>query len=142
MRIWMKGIARNIVVLGVVGALVSAQQARAESVFTQSGRGGVAKLTLLPFVLTNAGSSAGRASALAFIALRGDTVETVGIEVEEEKGPGMGKQLAVFAIVAAAVAYAVIVLMKGDDAPAKTSKPGKPAPGFPAGLRVVVPFTR
>ena len=142
MRIQLKGIARSIIVLGVVGTLVSAQQVRADSVFTESGRGGAGKLALLPLVLTNAASVAGRASALDFNALRADTVETVGIEVEEEKGPGTGRQLAVFAIVAAAVGYAVIVLMKGDDESAKTSKPGKPAPGFPALVRVAVPFTR
>jgi hypothetical protein len=138
----MRGFARSIVVLGVVGALVSAQQARAESVFTESGRCRVAGPTVLPLVLTNAGSPAGRAVALDFLALRGDTVETVGIEVEKEKGPGLGKQIAVFAIVAAAVGYAVFVLMKSDDEPAKTSSSGKPLPGSSAGLSVAVPFTR
>lgn len=142
MRIQMKGLARSIIVLGVVGTLVSAQQARAESVFTEGSRGRAAELTLRPIVLSNAISPAARVSALDFNALRGDTVETVGIEVEEEKGPGTGKQLAVFAIVAAAVGYAVIVLMKGDDESAKASKPGKPAPGFPALVRVAVPFIR
>lgn len=142
MRDWMRGIARTVIVLAVVGTLVSAQQARAESVFTDCVRSGVPRLTLPRVLLASAGSSAGRASALEFLALRADTVETADVEVEEEKGSGIGKEIAVFAIIGAAVGYAVFVLMRGDDESTKTSKPGKPGPVFPALARFAVPLTR
>lgn len=111
----------------VSGALVSAQQASAESVFTPKGFDAIEACATgrsLPadFAAPAPGSGPGALGSLRSFAA--DTVETFDVEIEEEKGPGIGRQLAVFAIITAIVGYAVIELMASDDEPAEPSSPG------------------
>ncbi len=110
----------------VSGALVSAQQASAESVFTPKGFDSIeACATSRSMPASFAAPSLGSGpSALGLRSFAADTVETFDVEIEEEKGPGIGRQLAVFAIITAIVGYAVIELMASDDEPAEPSKPG------------------
>ncbi len=116
----------------VSGALVSAQQASAESVFTPKGFDAIEACATgrsLPadFAAPAPGSGPGALGSLRSFAA--DTVETFDVEIEEEKGPGIGRQLAVFVIITAIVGYAVIELMASDDEPAEPSKPpGKDIP--------------
>lgn len=138
----MKRVTRSILILGIVGTLVSAQQVRAESVFTGRGPGNIEKLTLQPLVIAGASSPASGSCALSFLSLRGDTIEMFDVPIEEEKGPGMVKQLVVFAIITAAVGYAVIVLMQSDSEPEETKTPEKPIPEYSRSLGTAMPFSR
>jgi len=128
MNMKIRGIARSVLILTIVGTFVSAQQASAESVFTGRRAGSIEALAARPILPTEVSSPAAGVCALSFSALRADTIETFDVQVDEEKGPGIGKQLAVFAIITAIVGYAVIELMKPDNEPVKTQKPGKPIP--------------
>jgi len=88
-------------------------------------------------------ASAPVSGAMSLRSFAADTVETFDVEIEEEKGPGIGKQLAVFAIITAIVGYAVITLLASDDEPAEPSKPpGKDPPPFPTGAGVSAAITR
>jgi hypothetical protein len=81
--------------------------------------------------------------ALSFSSLKVDTVETFDVQVDEEKGAGIGTQLAVFAVITAIVGYAVIELMKSDDGKSTDSNTsGKPTPGVAASARITIPLTR
>jgi hypothetical protein len=124
----MRAPVRGIIALAVVGSLVSAQQARGESAFTVTGARCAATPELQHLVLARGAAPSCGTSALYFASSRADTVETIDVEVEGHKGPSMAKQLAVFAVVTAAVAYAVIVLMKSDNGSSKTQSSGKPVP--------------
>jgi hypothetical protein len=138
-----KAIARSVLILIVIGTLVSAEQASAESVFTPTGFSSIKACAAGAHMPASASAPASGPCALSFRSLAGDTVETFDVEIEEEKGPGIGKQLAVFAIITALVGYAVIELMKTDDEPAKTSKPaGKEPPFAPSAVGISVPITR
>ncbi|MDD4858288.1 MAG: hypothetical protein PHD74_09325 [Candidatus Krumholzibacteria bacterium] len=132
-------IARSILILWVIGTLVSAQQAGAESVFARPCAEAVEKLTLRPLDLTSAAPSAAGALSMNYLSVGDDTTETFDVQVEEDKGPGMVKQLVVFGIITAVVAYSVIVLMSDDSESDETTKPGKEIPTF---ARVGVQFTR
>jgi hypothetical protein len=136
-----RGIARSILILGIIGTLVSAQQAAAESIFTATGAGGIEKLALRPLDLTNDAQSAAGAWTMDYLSTEDDTLETFDVEVEEEKGPGVIKQLVVFGIITAVVAYSVIVLMGSDDSEPEEKLPGKTVPML-ARVGVDVPFTR
>jgi hypothetical protein len=117
-----KASAKSVLVLIVIGTLISAQQARAESVFSPKGFDSLkASATGTPMPASGP-APASSPSALSWRSFAADTVETFEVEIEKDKGPGLGRQLAVFAIVTAVVGYSVIVLMKSDDAPAKTTK--------------------
>jgi hypothetical protein len=142
MHMQMRGIARGICTLGIIGALVSAQQVRAESVFAGRGAASLEKLTLQPLVLAGIGAPSAVSCALGFSPLAGDTLETFDVQVEEEKGPGITKQLIVFGIITAAVGYAVIELMKSDSEPMKAQKPGKTGPDLPGLTNRAEPLTR
>jgi len=142
MHIMTGNIARNILIMTVIGAFVCAQQISAESVFTTAERGAVEALAGRPIVLINASLPPIGICALSFSGLGADTVETFDVEVDEEEGAGIGKQLAVFAIITAVVAYAVIELMKTDDSePAKDTGSGKPVPFSRIGAPYAVPLT-
>jgi hypothetical protein len=138
-----KAIAKSVLVLIVIGTLVSAQQASAESVFTPKGFDSIKTCAAVPLTPANSPAPAPGPGALSFRAFASDTVETFDVEIEEEKGPGIGKQLAVFAIITAIVAYAVIVLMQSDDEPAEPSKPpGKEIPTSSSVAGVSAAITR
>ena len=135
--------AKSVLVLFVIGTLVSAQQASAESVFTPKGIDAVRSRTVGGGMPVSASGPAPSAGGIGFRSFPADTVETFDVEIEEETGPGIGKQLAVFAIITAVVGYAVISLMASDDEPATTSKPaGKEPPSFPTAARISVAIIR
>ena len=139
----MQGMARSVLILTLVGTFVSSQQASAESVFTGRNSGSIEGLAGRPILLTGVSSPATAARTLTFSALRADTVETFDVQVDEEKGAGIGKQLAVFAIITAIVGYAVIELMKSDSGKSTESNTsGKPTPGVAASARITIPLTR
>ncbi len=136
-------IARSVLVLLVIGTLVSAQQVSAESVFTPKGIDAVRVIEADRTAPPLDPAFAPAAGAAGFGAFAADTVETFDVEIEEEKGPGIGKQLAVFAIITAVVAYAVIVLLGSDDEPSDDSGTnGKEPPDLPGAARVPAPFIR
>lgn len=127
----------------VIGTLVSAQQASAESVFTPKGFDSIEACAVsrtMPASVTAPAPGPGAMSLQSFAA---DTVETFDVEIEEEKGPGIGRQLIVFGIITAIVGYAVIKLMASDDEPAKTTKlPGKEIPTSACAWSVSAAITR
>jgi hypothetical protein len=138
-----KGIAKGILILTVIGTFVSAQQAWAESVFTPKGFDSIKVPASVPLVPGSASAPASGPGAMSFRSIAADTVETFDVQIEEEKGPGIGKQLAVFTIITAIVAYSVIVLLQSDDEPEKTSKlPGKDPNPFPTTASVSAAITR
>jgi hypothetical protein len=124
-------IAKSLLVLFVIGTLVSAQQASAESVFTPKGFDSLKACAASPLMPAESPAFAPGHDAMGSSAFAADTVETFDVQIEEEKGPGIGRQLAVFAIITAIVGYAVIDLMQSDDETSKTSgSSGKPTPPF------------
>lgn len=138
-----KTFAKSVLVLFVIGTLVSAQQASAESVFTPKGIDAVSSRTVVVGMPVSVSGPSPSAGGIGFRSFPADTVETFDVEIEEETGPGIGKQLAVFAIITALVGYAVISLMASDDEPAPTSKPGgKEPPSFPTAARISVAIIR
>lgn len=138
-----KGTARSVLVLIVIGTLVSAQQVSAESVFTPKGIDAVKVIEADRVAPSLDPPGAPAAGAVGFRAFAADTVETFDVEVEEEKGPGVGKQLAVFAIITAVVAYAVIELLGSDDQPAEDSGTnGKEPPDLPGAARLPASIIR
>jgi len=139
----MHRIARSVLILTIVGTLVSAQQASAQSVFTGRGAGKTEVLVSRPIALTGVSVPTAGVCALSFSSPKADTVETFDVQVDEEKGAGIGKQLAVFAIITAIVGYAVIELMKSDSGKSTESNTsGKPTPGVAASARITIPLTR
>lgn len=138
-----RAMARSVLVLLVIGTLVSAQQVSAESVFTPRGIDAIRVIEANRTAPPLDPASAPAAGAAGFRAFAQDTVETFDVEIEEEKGPGMGKQLAIFAIITAVAAYAVIALLGSDDEPAEDSGTnGKEPPDLPGAARVPAPFIR
>jgi hypothetical protein len=138
-----KTVSKSVLILIVIGTLVSAQQVSAESVFTPRGIDAAAVPAAGNAVAAGVASSASDQGGLGFRALPEDTVETFEVQIEEEKGPGIGKQLAVFAIITAVVGYAVISLMSSDDEPATSSTTtGKQPPYLPPGAAVPMMITR
>jgi hypothetical protein len=138
-----KAIAKSVLILLVIGTLVSAQQASAESVFTPKGFDSIKTCEAVPLMPASAPAPASDPGEQSFRAFGSDTVETFDVEIEEEKGPGIGKQLAVFAIITAIVGYAVIELMNSDDEPAKPSKPpGKEIPTSSSVMGISAAITR
>jgi hypothetical protein len=132
-----RAMARSVLVLTVVGTLVSAQQVSAESVFTPKGFDAVTAAEVGRIMAPESPASSPLAGRAGFGAFAADTVETFAVEIEEEKGPGMGKQLVIFAIITAVVGYAVIALLGSDDEPAEEStNTGKEPPFFPTGARL------
>ena len=137
-----KHVARAAFIGTLIGTLVSAQQVSSESVFNGKDSVDFAGLRVKPLILASTVSFEEGVASLEYRALRGDTVETFDVEIEEEKGPGIIKQLVIFAVITAAVGYAVIVLMKSDDTEKKSGPPGKEPPSFARGAFISVPFPR
>ena len=137
-----KHVARAALIGTLIGTLVSAQQVSSESVFNGKDSVDFAGLRVKPLILASTVSFEEGVASLDYRALRGDTVETFDVEIEEEKGPGIAKQLVIFAVITAAVGYAVIVLMKSDDTEKKSGPPGKEPPSFARGAFISVPLPR
>lgn len=133
--------ARAILILAVVGTLVSAEQVSSESVFTSKDAAGFERFGAARLTLARTALPAGELADLTYQALAGDTVETFDVDLEEEKGPGITKQLVIFAIVTAAVGYAVIVLLNSDDEK-ETTPSGKEPPTAMRGAFICLPFSR
>jgi hypothetical protein len=135
--------ARSILILGLIGTLVSAQQASAQSVFIGRSAGEIETISTRPLILAHVSTPGPGAGALEFSMFKADTVETFDVDVDEDKGPGIGKQLAIFAIVTVIVGYAVIELLKPDDTESTGSKTsGKPTPDTVAPVGFKIPFSR
>ena len=138
-----RAIGKSILVMIVIGTLVSAQQASAESVFTSKGFDSMEVCAVSRIMPASASGSAPGPCALSLRSFAADTVETFDVQIEEEKGPGIGRQLVVFAIITAIVGYAVIELMASDDEPADSSIPvGKEIPSFPSVVGISAAITR
>jgi len=138
-----KAMAKSVLVLTVIGTLVSAQQAWAESVFTPRGFDSIRVRASDPLMPASASGPASGPGASGFRSIAADTVETFDVQIEEEKGPGIAKQLAVFAVITAIVGYSIVVLMKSDDEPEATSTlPGKDPYPFPTAAWVSAAITR
>jgi hypothetical protein len=138
-----KATAKSVLIMFVIGTLVSAQQASAESVFTPKGFDSIEAYAVSRPMPPSLPAPASGPGALGMRSFSADTVETFDVQIEEDKGPGMGKQLAVFAIITAIVGYAVIELMATDDEPATPKKPpGKEVPTFVAAWGISAGITR
>jgi hypothetical protein len=128
-----KGIQRlicNAAVLFLIGMFVFAQQVSSESVF-DDGRA----LQIRDPVLDSPDLSAQDSVATPV-----DTMEVYDLMYDEGDGRNLYKEIAVFAIVAAAVGYFVVTLIKPDDEEVTTDG-GKEPPISPA-LSVSVPLSR
>jgi hypothetical protein len=137
--------ARSVLVMLIVGTLTAAQQASAGSVFSAAAAASESLPAAPPFALGDRGAPPGPPLALASTPVPGDTVETFDVQVEEEKGPGLWKQLIVFGIITGAVAYAVVTLLKSDDEGTTTTGSGgsgKPTPSRGASLSIALPLSR
>ncbi len=111
-------------------SLLWTSPSRSESVFDSSGilgpaAGSAPRLELV----SGADEALGGAPAL-FSASGQDSVETFDVELEEEEGPGIYKEVVMVAIVAAAVGYLVYMMIDpGEEEEASTdSDSGKPIP--------------
>lgn len=123
-----RSVGRTLFVLFLVGAFVSAQQARCEeSVFSRDTTEAPDELTVLA-VPADAGPSVLAGARLH--SMPTDTVETYDIELEEDDGPGLKKEIAMFVIVAAVVGYMIATLIMPDDEEddATDGGSGKPTP--------------
>jgi hypothetical protein len=137
-------IARSLLVMAVIGTLSAAQQVSAQSVFGARGAG-TGSLSAAPsLAFGSSGFHAAGAPALGYASTPGDTVETLDIQVEEDKGPSLWKQLVVFGVITAVVAYSVIALMGSNDEtpPEDTGGSGKPTPVRVPGSAIAIPLTR
>jgi len=144
MRMRRRGIARSLLILAIIGTLASAQQASAESVFTTRAAGSIEALAVRPIALMHVSAPAVGGGALQYSSLQADTVETFDVEVDEEKGPSMAKEIAVFVVITAIVGYAVYTLLDPDDTeePTDSGGGGKDGPDPPVLVGFRIPFTR
>ncbi len=132
-----RAMAKSVLVLIVIGTLVSAQQVSAESVFTPRGIDAVKVVEVNRAAPSLDPPGTPAAGGAGFRAYGVDTVETFDVEIEEEKGPGMWKQLAIFGVITAVVGYAVFELLGSDDEPVEDSGTGgKEPPNVPGGARL------
>ncbi|UCF04877.1 MAG: hypothetical protein JSV33_13280 [bacterium] len=106
----------------VVGTFVSAQQVSSETIFEQKDT------DLKLHRLTIAQPACAPEHTVSFISFRSDTVETYDIEIEEDKGKSLYKEIAVFVIVAAMVGYMIITLIGSDEEQTGSDNGGKPGP--------------
>ena len=67
-----------------------------------------------------------------------DTLETFDIEIGEEEGKNLYKEIAIFVIVAAMVGYMVIELIKPGDEEEESTSNGKDIPGPFIGISVPI----
>lgn len=122
------------------GVALLAGPAAAESVFDAPAAFGSP-----PGSFRGLGAATGFSLAAAFAAAAGqDTVETFDVEIEEpEKGASIYKEIAIVAVVSAAVGFAVYQLIKTDDEPVADDGggSGKPTP-FAAACAARLPVIR
>jgi hypothetical protein len=104
----MKLAFKRILVIVVIGATVSGQQVSSQNVFQEEK-----DLVHNHLVITSPNFTDNMEPT--FVSFHYDTVEAFEIEVEEDKGPGLYKELAVFLIVGAMVGYIVVQMIKPDD---------------------------
>ncbi len=138
------GFARSVLVLLIIGTLSAAQQVSSESVFS-AGTPAAGSLPQGPrLVLNGPPAPAAGTTFLSSTSAPPDTVETFDVQVEEEKGSSLWKQLAVFGVITAVAAYAVYSLVGKDDEPAPTGGggSGKPTPDRLSAAAISLPLTR
>jgi hypothetical protein len=111
---------RKAVILLLIAAFASAQQGYAGTVIISD------EPLELEKMLVEVPSLIG-AEASAFHPAVTDTLETIDIEVEEDKGINY-KEIAAYVIIAGAVAYVLYTLLKPDDEEEETEENGKPTP--------------
>jgi hypothetical protein len=130
----MKSIVRTVLILLMVGTLVSAQQVPSETVFERK----CTDLSLYSLAIAPQVYAPERTAE--FVSFPSDTVETYDIEIEEDKGKSLYKEIAVFVIVAAMVGYMIITLIGSDEEQAGGSdNGGKPIPPA-ASIEYSIPF--
>ena len=103
-----KRFCRSLLIFFVAGSLLSAQQVRSDTVFSEKGM-----VDLKELVMTEDGMPSG--SEAVFSALPADSIEVIEIELEEEKGSSIYKEVAAVAIVAAFTTYIIITLFFSED---------------------------
>ena len=135
-------IARSVLIMAVVGAVVSAQQVSSESVFDSRNSAGLQTHAAGSRSLFPAFPAQEDSVRLGTIPAGADTVEAFDVEFEDDKEPGITKQLVMFAIITAIVGYAVIELLQSDDAEQTSEPPGKDPPVVTSGTLISIPFPR
>ena len=126
----MAPMTKSIIVLLLIGTFVSAQQVSSEEIVDC----GEHELHLERLVGADTGFSID--TAARFSADCTDTLETFDIELEEERGGNLYKEIAIFAIVAAMVGYMVITLLDPGDEEKDSAPDGKDIPGPFFGISV------
>lgn len=129
----MKQIARSALILFCIGTFVSVQQASSEEIVDIGER----ELALTRWADAGAGYAAEAEGR--FLSAGADTLETFDIELEEENGGNLYKEIAVVAIVTAMVGYMVLTLLDEGDEEEESTSGGKDVPGPFIGLSV--PFS-
>lgn len=118
-----KDSVRTVLILFTIGTLVSAQQVSSESVFSRDDSVELEQLVIKSPVFSSETGSAGS------LAMRGDTLQTIEIEIEDQKETNIYKEIAMVAVVAAFVGYIVVTLFfSSDDEEDSTPGGGKDIP--------------
>ena len=124
----------HIFILLLIGLFVSAQQVSSESVFDRKSDLALSESKL--------GAPAfGPSHPAAFYSAAADTVEIYDIDIYEEEDRNIYKEVAVYAIVVAAVGYFVYTLIKPDDEAAADDGGGKEPPITPS-ISLSFPLSR
>ena len=124
----------QILILFLAGTLVSAQQVSSESVFdTRSD------LSLHESKL--GAPDFGSSHPDAFANAPADTVEVYDIEIAEEEDRNIYKEVAIYALVVAAVGYFIYTMIKPDDDDETTDDGGKEPPIIPS-ISFSIPISR
>jgi hypothetical protein len=120
----------NAAILSLIGMFVFAQQVSSESVF-DAGR-----------ILSsrNPALDSPGLSAQDTVSVPVDTMEVYDLMYDDEDERNLYKEIAVFAIVAAAVGYIIVTLIRPDDEEVTTDS-GKEPPVIPS-LTVSIPLNR
>lgn len=117
----MKLLIRPGLILCVIGTLVSAQQVSSETVFDRPSGVSLHELTITKAELK-------QATYHSLRSMPSDTTETYDIELTEEKGSSLFREIAVVAVVVAMVGYMVYVMLDKDELEPVTNGGGKPGP--------------
>lgn len=121
-----RGAARSVLILFVIGTFVSAQQVRAANVFTEDKSVDLAGMTLQA-----PDFSPGEPGARFYASA--DTIETYEIEIEGKKSGNIYKEIAMVAIIAAFATYMVVtVFFPGGEDEEEDNGGGKDLPDFTA----------
>jgi hypothetical protein len=127
-------VSRTCILL-ITGMLVSAQQVSAENIFTSKGSVFLREVRLEPPDFSRMGEPGNN------IPLYADTLEMYDIELEEEDGGNIYKEIAAYIIVAGVVGYMIYTLIKPEEEEESVPTGGKEPPIYPA-LSVSIPFNR